>query len=231
MTSQERTAVISLLVAALVGHGIRLYALDGSDAAGGFTLRSSVAAPSLAEQRARAAKAARPLGRAERIDLNRAGAADLARLPKVGIPLAKAIIKQRAVRGGFASMAEVDAVPGIGPGLLVGIAPHVTLGDTDRVRTARAVEPAPVQAPLVVVGSPKKGRNRGAAALPVGPIRLNSATQAELETLPGIGPGRAKRILAYRQTYGPFASAMDLGKVPGIPPALVTQLVPQVVVP
>ena len=128
-------------------------------------------------------------------------------------------------------MAEVDAVPGIGPGLLVGIAPHVTLGDTDRVRTARAAEPAPVQAPLVVVGSPKKGRNRGAAALPIGPIRLNSATQAELETLPGIGPGRAKRILAYRKTYGPFASAMDLGKVPGIPPALVTQLVPQVVVP
>ncbi len=231
MTTQERTAVISLLVAALVGHAIRLYALDGSEAAGGFTLRSSVSVPSLAEQRARVAKASRPLGPGERVDLNRAGAEELARLPKVGIPLVKAIIKQRTGRGGFASLTEVDAVPGIGPGLLAGIAPHITLGDTLRVRSARATEPPPVLAPLVVVGSPKKGRKRGPAVVPAGPIRLNTATQAELETLPGIGPGRAKRILAYRQTYGPFASARDLGKVPGIPPALVTQLVPQVVVP
>ena len=81
-----------------------------------------------------------------------------------------------------------------------------------------------------MVGSPRKGRVRGAGGA-AGPVHLNSATQAELETLSGIGPGRAKRILAYRQTYGPFASAADLGKVPGIPPRLVTQLMPQVVVP
>ncbi len=230
MTSHERFAIGSLLVSALVGHGIRLFALDPSQAAGEFSLLSTVSAPPLAEQRARVAKLARPLGRTDRIDLNRADAEDIARLPKIGMPLAKKIVKHRTAHGGFASLTELDAVPGVGPGLLAGIEPHITLGDTDRVQRARATEPSPAPPPLVMVGSPRKGRVRGAAAA-AGPIHLNSATQAELETLSGIGPGRAKRILAYRQTYGPFASAADLGKVPGIPPRLVTQLMPQVVVP
>lgn len=230
MTSHERFAIGSLLVSALVGHGIRLVALEPSQAAGGFSLLSNSPVPALAEQRAQVAKLARPLGALERIDLNRASAEEIARLPKIGMPLAKTIIKQRGARGGFSSLAEVDAVPGIGPGLLAGIEAHVTLGDTLRVRAARATEPSPAPPPLVAVGSPRKGRVR-AGAVAAGPIHLNSATQAELESLTGIGPGRAKRILAYRQTYGPFASAADLGKVPGIPPKLVTQLMPQVVVP
>ena len=230
MTSHERFAIGSLLVSALVGHGIRRFVLDSSQTAGEFSLLSRGAVPPLAEQRARVAKLARPLG-AERIDLNRAPAEEIARLPRIGVPLAKAIIKRRTATGGFGSLAEVDAVPGVGPGLLAGIESHITLGDTDRVRTARATEPSPAPPPLIVVGSPRKGRGRGGGTGVAGPIHLNSATQAELESLSGIGPGRAKRILAYRQTYGPFASAADLGKVPGLPPRLVTQLMPQVVVP
>lgn len=47
-------------------------------------------------------------------------------------------------------------------------------------------------------------------------IDLNTAGQAELETLPGIGPELAKRIIAYRETEGAFAAAEDLMKVSGI---------------
>ena len=47
-------------------------------------------------------------------------------------------------------------------------------------------------------------------------MHLNTATQAELELLPGIGPTLAVRILEDRQTHGPFRSVDDLQRVRGI---------------
>jgi competence protein ComEA len=41
-------------------------------------------------------------------------------------------------------------------------------------------------------------------------VNLNRATQAELETLPGIGPATAKKILDHRQEKGPFQSPQEL---------------------
>ena len=49
-----------------------------------------------------------------------------------------------------------------------------------------------------------------------GPLDINRATAAELETLPGVGPVLAARILSYRDQYGPFRQIEDLLGVSGI---------------
>ena len=55
-----------------------------------------------------------------------------------------------------------------------------------------------------------------AAGASGGPIDLNRADAAALETLPGIGPARAEAIIEHRETHGPFAEPGDLREVPGI---------------
>ena len=47
-------------------------------------------------------------------------------------------------------------------------------------------------------------------------ININEATQAELETLSGIGPSMAKKIIEYREKNGSFSSIEDIKNVPGI---------------
>jgi len=49
-------------------------------------------------------------------------------------------------------------------------------------------------------------------------ININTASQEELETLPGIGPVTAQKIIAFRETYGPFASIESIQEVNGIGP-------------
>ncbi len=49
-------------------------------------------------------------------------------------------------------------------------------------------------------------------------IDINTASQSELESLPGIGPTTAKKIIEYRETNGPFLSIEDIINVSGIGP-------------
>lgn len=51
-----------------------------------------------------------------------------------------------------------------------------------------------------------------------GKININTATAAELETLPRIGPTMAQRIVDYREANGPFKTIEDIQNVPGIGP-------------
>ncbi len=50
-------------------------------------------------------------------------------------------------------------------------------------------------------------------------IDINTAPQPLLETLPGIGAVRARAIVEYRETLGPFSTTLDIMNVQGIGPA------------
>ena len=68
--------------------------------------------------------------------------------------------------------------------------------------------------------------SQGAAVpgVPRGPIQLSSATAEQLDSLSGIGPATAQKILDYRAEHGAFRSVEELDEVPGIGPARVEQL-------
>jgi competence protein ComEA len=211
-TPQERLAlgVVALLLAA--GAGAR--ALRSDPPAAGWTGEAAAApadAPGAAARlrREAAAKAedearrSRPLGPGERIDPNTAPAAELDRLPKVGPALAERIAAHRARRGRFRTLADLDSVPGVGPSVLAALAPHVTLPAPPSSPPPRAPRTAAASA-----GAP--GHAAGAV------VDLNTATAAELATLPGIGPALAQRIVDSRARNGRFRSPADLARVPGI---------------
>lgn len=83
---------------------------------------------------------------------------------------------------------------------------------------------------LAAAGTPgRKNPRPPAVALPQARqrINLNTATVTELETLPGVGPRLAQRIIAARQQK-PFTSLQDLDRVPGVGPKLLQRLKPQV---
>lgn len=68
-----------------------------------------------------------------------------------------------------------------------------------------------------------RGEVRGAASAPLtgdglAVISLNTATADQLDTLPGIGPVTAQRIIEWRQQHGRFTTVADLKQVDGIGP-------------
>jgi competence protein ComEA len=62
------------------------------------------------------------------------------------------------------------------------------------------------------------------------PVNLNTATAEQLDTLDGVGPTTAQKILAFRQQHGGFSSINDLTQIPGIGPKKLAALKPQVTV-
>lgn len=61
-----------------------------------------------------------------------------------------------------------------------------------------------------------------------GQVNVNAANAVELESLPGIGPTLAQRIMAHIAAHGPFQSVEELENVPGIGPASLERLRPHV---
>lgn len=84
------------------------------------------------------------------------------------------------------------------------------------------------QVRVPVEGEPVAGPARPGG--PSGPIDLNSATAADLETLPGIGPATAAAIVDHREATGRFEEVADLLEVRGIGEAKLAAIADQVVV-
>ncbi len=86
----------------------------------------------------------------------------------------------------------------------------------------------------VVIGSRDDPRGEVRAATPAaggpadGTVSLNTATQAQLEELPGVGPVTAGRIIAWREQHGRFSRVEELQEVEGIGPKIYADLVPHV---
>lgn len=116
--------------------------------------------------------------------------------------------------------------------------------DLRRLNLARALSdgeqvlvPSPSDPPEVGVGSAastgggsvgRVGAGGSTAAGSSAPVNLNTADLTALDTLPGVGPVLAQRIVDWRSEHGRFTSVDELGEVAGIGPKLLAQIAPRV---
>lgn len=188
---EEKRAAVILLALAAAGLVVRFWGLtDGAPgavayhAAGPGESRDSVAA--------RSARLARPLGRGEKIDVDRAPAEELARLPRVGPALSARIVEDREINGPFGSLDGLDRVSGIGPSTLELLRRHVTFSGRPEPRSGKV--------------SLNTASETELAQLPgIGPARARAIVEdrrangryrklEELARIPGIGPATLEAL-------------------------------------
>jgi competence protein ComEA len=95
---------------------------------------------------------------------------------------------------------------------LTGVNLAAPLVDGTQIVVPRRGEAAPAG-----VGAAPGGAG-AAEGTQAGPIHLNTATAEQLETIPGVGPVTAQRIIDFREQNGPFRSVDELDAVSGIGP-------------
>lgn len=109
----------------------------------------------------------------------------------------------------------IDAIKAAG-----GARPKAALSELNLARIIKDGEQIYVD-PIYKAGASIRAGSK--AAVPRGPININRASASELDSLDGIGPVIAKRIIAYRTTNGAFLAIEDLLKVSGIGDAKLAQ--------
>ena len=184
------------------------------------------------------------------VDLNTATDAQLEKLPGVGPATAKAIVAARP----FNSVDDLAKVKGIGPAKMAALKGAVTVGGSKApaagapvavpatpppaMPTAPAAPKVAVPTPTVTMPAPRPSA-APSTGTPVSPpaaaatklaagqkVNLNTASQAELEALPGVGPVKAQKIIQGR----PYATPEDVMKVPGIKQGIFAKIKDSVVV-
>lgn len=182
------------------------------------------------------------------LNLNAATEAEIAQIDNIGPALAAAIVAHREQAGTLTSVHDLREIPGMKKKALEHLADVASFGTWDDPRRLTAPEgraalaqeprkkptggtgtstssrrpprPAPPRTPIIV-RRPEPEREAAKKA-----VAINTSTAEELTALPGIGPALAARIIARRQTHGPFRDLAALDSVPGIGPALLQRLGP-----
>ena len=136
----------------------------------------------------------------ERVEVNAASVEDLQAVRGIGPALARRIVAHRVDHGPFHSANDLQDVRGIGPKSVQRLASQLAFGNRvgeDDVASDSLLTPPAFTGPT---------------------LNLNTATAEELDTLPGIGPALAARIVAHREEHGLFGSVGDVIDVRGIGP-------------
>jgi comEA protein len=163
---------------------------------------------------------------AYRVELNTATRGELLHLPGIGPALAERIEEYRRVHGCFANVDELLKVSGIGPTKLEQLRPLVYVRP-QKPATGQEVVTSKPALPVVAKSSASKTAKKEAGL--EGPIDVNTASLAQLQQLPGIGPKKAQNIVEQRAKKL-FTSVDDLRRVSGIGPKTLENLRPHVTV-
>ena len=107
----------------------------------------------------------------------------------------------------------------------------IETADIDRVNMAALLEDGmQIRVPERIAGSAEGAKAPIAGKNAERQINLNTASEKELQELPGIGPAMSARIIEYRETNGPFQKIEDIKKVRGIGNAKFEKLKDQVTI-
>ena len=223
MTAKERTSVARASAVLLGAALLRSLAATGGPApallSGEPSTRDSLsaAAESVAVERD---LRSRPLEVGEKVDVNRASEVELDRLPGVGPAKAARIVQDRTRNGPFRGPGDLGRVPGFGPVAVERLAPFLSFVPGSGTASLHVAKEALPERRLLGV------MERPASATPSQTVRLNRATREQLQSLPGIGPVLAERIVDLRDAHGGFEQVEDLLEVPGVGPATLARLRP-----
>jgi DNA uptake protein ComE-like DNA-binding protein len=153
----------------------------------------------------------------DKVDLNSASESQLVDLPGVGKATAKKIIAGRP----YSSVSDLSKA-GVSNATITKITPLVTVGSGSAASSSKSAAP---DSSTAMTPKKSKADSPSASSASSGPVDLNTASEADLIALNGVGKATAAKIIAGR----PYSSVSDLSKA-GVSKATITKIQGQVTV-